>query len=69
MKNGGLCLLITPDFVDELHRSGFKVHSSNLDSQEEIQRGLSLDIDQFSTARLGMALRVRDAFVASRSES
>ncbi len=54
--------LITKRFVDQLHRSGFLVHGSNLDAAEEIQRGLTLGVDQFSTGHLGMALRVREAF-------
>lgn len=60
--------LITADFVDRLHQSGFLVHGSNLDSEEEIQRGLNLGIDSFSTGYLGLALRLRDRFVGSQSE-
>jgi glycerophosphoryl diester phosphodiesterase len=59
--------LITADFVDRLHRGGFIVHASNLDSAEQIQRGLRLGVDQFSTGHLGIALHLRDAFVASHS--
>jgi hypothetical protein len=59
--------LITADFVDRLHERGFMVHGSNLDSMEQIERGLDLGIDSFSTGHLGMALRVRDRFVGSRS--
>ncbi len=58
--------LITPDFVDELHDRGFVVHGSNLDSVEQIQRGLNLGIDSLSTGQLGLALRLRDEFVESR---
>lgn len=49
-------------FVDRLHRDGLLVHGSNLDSAEQIRHGLALGIDQFSTGRLGLALRVRDAW-------
>jgi glycerophosphoryl diester phosphodiesterase/2-polyprenyl-3-methyl-5-hydroxy-6-metoxy-1,4-benzoquinol methylase len=56
--------LITTDFVDELHRRGFGVHGSNLDSTEQIQRGLDLGVDSFSTGHLGMALRLRDEFMS-----
>ena len=59
--------LITADFVDQLHRSGFIVYGSNLDSAEQIRRGLDLGIDAFSTGHLGMALRLRDEFAASGS--
>lgn len=60
--------LITADFLDVLHRNGFLVHGANLDSPGHIQRGLDLGIDQFSTGHLGMALRLRDAFVESHCE-
>jgi glycerophosphoryl diester phosphodiesterase len=59
--------LITADFVDRLHERGFMVHGSNLDSVEQIERGLDLGIDSFSTGHLGMALRVHDRFVGCRS--
>jgi len=55
--------LITADFVKDLHRSGFTVHGSNLDSAEQIRRTLNLGIDSFSTGRLGMALQLRDEFL------
>jgi glycerophosphoryl diester phosphodiesterase len=59
--------LITVDFVDQLHQSGFLVFASNLDTAEQIEGGLSLGIDSFSTGHLGMALRLRDEFVESRA--
>jgi len=59
--------LLTPDFVNRLHPSGFVVHGSNLDTNEKIERGLSAGVDQFSTGRLGLALELRDAFVQSRA--
>jgi glycerophosphoryl diester phosphodiesterase len=52
--------LITADFVDKLHQGGFTVYGSNLDSAEQIQQGLNLGIDSFSTGHLGMALQLRD---------
>jgi len=55
--------LITTDFVKDLHRSGFTVYGSNLDSAEQIRRALNLGIDSFSTGRLGMALQLRDEFL------
>lgn len=60
--------LIAADFVHQLHRHGFLVHGANLDAAEQIEQGLRLGIDQFSTGHLGMGLRLRDAFIASRSE-
>jgi glycerophosphoryl diester phosphodiesterase len=59
--------LITADFVDRLHRGGFVVHGSSLDSAEQIGQGLSLGIDAFSTGHLGLALQLRDEFIKSRS--
>ncbi len=58
--------LITPGCVDGLHERGFAVYGSSLDSEEQIQRGLSLGIDSFSTGTLGLALRLRDEFVEPR---
>jgi hypothetical protein len=55
--------LITPEFVDALHERGFAVHGSNLDSTEQIRRGLNLGIDSLSTGQLGVALRLREEFV------
>lgn len=60
--------LITTDFVDELHRRGFRVHAANLDVPEQIEQGLRRGVDQFSTGCLEMALRVRDAFANSHPE-
>jgi glycerophosphoryl diester phosphodiesterase len=60
--------LLTRDFVSQLHRSGFIVHGSNLDTAAEIEHGLDVGIDQFSTGRLGMALELRDTFVRSRPQ-
>ena len=56
--------LITAEFVQELRRCGLTVAGSNLDSVEDIQKGLELGVDSFSTGRLGMALQLRDEFVA-----
>ena len=55
--------LITADVVDLLHRRGFSVHGSNLDSEEEMRQGLRMGIDSFSTGCLGLALEMRDEFV------
>jgi glycerophosphoryl diester phosphodiesterase len=59
--------LITSDFVDRLHQNGFAVHGSNLESAADVQRGLSLGIDSFSTGHLEMALQLRDEFVWTHS--
>jgi glycerophosphoryl diester phosphodiesterase len=59
--------LITADFVDRLHQGGFIAYGSNLDSAEQIQRGLHLGIDSFSTGHLGIALQIRNQFVESHS--
>lgn len=53
-------VLITPDFVDKLRKSGFVVYGSNLDTKEQIQQGLELGIDAFSTGRLETAIRLRN---------
>lgn len=55
--------LITPDFVDRLHKRGISVHGSNLDSEEQIQRCLEAGIDAFSTIKLESAIQLRDKHV------
>ena len=57
--------LITREFVQQLIRLGFSVHGSNLDTQEEMQRGIALGINSFSTGNLTLALQLRK--VASNS--
>ena len=59
--------LLTPGFVNRLHQSGFVVHGSNLDTNDEIERNLRAGVGQFSTGRLGLALELRDAFAQSRA--
>lgn len=59
--------LLTRDFVGQLRRSGFVVHGSNLDTAEQIERGLSAGVDQFSTGSLGTALKLRDESVGSQA--
>lgn len=49
---------LTRDFVSYLRRHSFTVHGSNLDTNEEIQRGLNVGVDQFSTGCLGLALEL-----------
>ena len=57
-------VLITPEFVDKLHQSGFIVYGSNLDNEEQIQKGLELGVDSFSTGRLETAIRLRNEYEA-----
>ncbi|MGE5251105.1 MAG: glycerophosphodiester phosphodiesterase [Bacteroidota bacterium] len=52
--------LITPEFVEELHRRGFEAYGSNLDTERDILRGIECGIDSFSTGHLRMALQTRD---------
>ena len=59
--------LITPDFVDKLHQSGFIVYGSNLDDEGEIQKSLELGVDSFSTGKLELAIRLRNMHVAKTS--
>ena len=47
-------------FVWRLHESGFFVHGSNLDDEEDMRQAVRLGVDQFSTDRLDIALKVRD---------
>lgn len=50
--------LIADDLVARLKEHGFLVHGSNLNTEEEIEKGLALGIDQFSTDRLEFALTI-----------
>ena len=57
-------VLMDPDFIDKLHRRGFSVYGSNLDTEEQIQKGLELGLDSFSTARLELAIRLQNEYLA-----
>lgn len=52
--------LIDDAFVYRLHESGFLVHGSNLNSWDDMERVVRLGVDQFSTDKLYLALRVRE---------
>ncbi|MGE5224202.1 MAG: glycerophosphodiester phosphodiesterase [Omnitrophica WOR_2 bacterium] len=56
-------MLINPEFVERLHQSGFAVHGSNLDAEEQIRQGLESGIDGFSTSKLETAIRLRNMHV------
>lgn len=49
--------LLERGFVARLRESGFLVHGSNLNKEKEIEQGLAMGIDQFSTDRLDLALK------------
>ncbi len=49
--------LLEKEFVARLWENGFWVHGSNLNTEEDIEKGMALGIDQFSTDRLELALR------------
>jgi len=52
--------LLTKDFVDRLHAQGFLVHASDLNSKDEIEEAIHLEVDQFSTDMLEIAIGVRN---------
>ena len=56
--------LFTPAFVDTLRQRGYTVYGSNLDTEEEIQKGLELNLDSFSTCILERAIGLRNNFGA-----
>ena len=56
--------LMDPGFIDTLHQRGFIVYCSNLDTEEQIQKGLELGLDSFSTGRLELAIRLRNEYLA-----
>jgi glycerophosphoryl diester phosphodiesterase len=47
-------------FARRLHESGFLLHGSNLNDEQDMRQAVSLGVDQFSTDRLDLALGVRD---------
>jgi glycerophosphoryl diester phosphodiesterase len=47
---------IDETLVGRLHELGFLVHGANLNSEEAIQAGIDLEIDQFTTDELELAL-------------
>ncbi len=54
--------LLDERFVERLHRHGFSVHGSNLNTEADMKSGLAAGIDQFSTDHLQMALTIRKQF-------
>jgi len=57
------CSLISEKFVEQVQNKGFLVHGANLNTEEEIRRGINLGIDQFSTDTLDKALSISKEFV------
>ena len=51
--------LLEEGFVERLHDNGILVHGSNLNTEGEMRRGIVCRVDQFSTDRLELALRMR----------
>jgi glycerophosphoryl diester phosphodiesterase len=51
--------ILDEEFVAQLHRSGKLVHAANCNSASEIERAITLKVDQFSTDELELAVRVR----------
>lgn len=60
-------VLMDPSFIDKLHQSGFTVYGSNLDTEEQIQKGLELGADSFSTGRLELGIKLRNKYEAKIS--
>jgi glycerophosphoryl diester phosphodiesterase len=50
--------------VARIHESGFLVHGADINTAVEIENGLQLGIDQFSTDSLDLALRLRQEFLS-----
>jgi len=51
--------LLEKDLIDRLHRQKFLVHACDLRNQDEIEKAICLEIDQFSTDVLEMAVQAR----------
>ncbi len=52
--------LLTTEFVETLQSKGLRVHGSNFDSLVQIERGLVVGVDGFSTGHLSLALQARE---------
>lgn len=50
--------LIDAEFVGRLHDAGMQVHGANLNDADAIKRAIECGVDQFTTSRLALALRV-----------
>jgi glycerophosphoryl diester phosphodiesterase len=48
--------LINDDLVSRLHEKGLKVHGADLNSKEEMHMAIKMQVDQFSTDNLDLAL-------------
>jgi hypothetical protein len=48
--------LLNAAFVAQLHAEGFLVHAANLTTETEIDLGLSVGVDQFSTDNIELAM-------------
>lgn len=57
-------VLVDPGFVNILHQHGLIVYGSNLDTEEQIRKGLEIGIDSFSTGKLDLAIRLRNEWIA-----
>ncbi|OGY35169.1 MAG: hypothetical protein A3E36_00645 [Candidatus Andersenbacteria bacterium RIFCSPHIGHO2_12_FULL_45_11b] len=52
-------LILSKEFVGQLHDLGLKVHAANCDTEESIQRAIELKVDQFSTNKVDLALSLK----------
>lgn len=50
--------MIDADFVGQLHGAGLQVHGANVNDAEAIERAIQCGVDQFTTSRLDLALRM-----------
>lgn len=57
-------VILTQELVSVLRKKGKKIHASNCNSEGELVKALALEVDQFSTDKLELALKIRKEFVA-----
>ncbi len=53
--------ILSSEFVQKLQQAKIAVHTANCDTEEDIKKALSLNVDQFSTNKLDLALSIRNA--------
>lgn len=51
---------LTKEFVKDLQTNGFVVHAANCNTREDIEKALKLQVNQLSTDKLTLALKLRN---------
>ncbi len=55
--------ILTEEWISTLHKKGLIVHAANCDSENDLMSAFRLKVDQLSTNKLELALKVREKFI------